>query len=54
MVRKLLTGYPAVFQNDFHLGRDVALTLRVANPRVESDMRKSTVEALQRLPPAPA
>ena len=26
----------------------------VANLRVESDMRKSTVEALQRLPPAPA
>ena len=54
VVRKLLTGYPAVFQNDFHIGRDVALTLRVANLRVESDMRKSTVEALQRLPPAPA
>ena len=52
VVRKLLTGYPDVLQNDFHLGRDGALTLRVANPRVESDMCKSTVEALQSLPPA--
>ena len=32
VVRKLLTGYPAVFQNDFHLGRDVALTLAWPTP----------------------
>ena len=47
VVRKLLTGYPDFFQNDIRLGADVALTLRVPNPRVERDMRKSMVEALQ-------
>ena len=52
VVRKLLTGYPQVFQDEFHLGRDVAVTLRVANPRAESDMRKSTVETLHSLPSA--
>ena len=52
VVRKLLTGYPEVFQDKFHLGQDVAVTLRVANPRAESDMRKSTVETLQSLPSA--
>ncbi len=52
VVRKLLTGYPQVFQDKFHLGRDVAVTLRVANPRAESDMRKSTVETLHSLPSA--
>jgi phosphoenolpyruvate carboxylase len=52
VVRKLLTGYPQVFQKEFQLGRDVALTLRVPNPRVERDMRKSMVEALQSIPSA--
>ena len=52
VVRKLLTGYPDLFQNDLQLGRDVALTLRVPNPRVERDMRKSMVEALQSVPSA--
>ena len=47
VVRKLLTGYPDFFQDDIRLGADVALTLRVPNPRVERDMRKSMVEALQ-------
>ena len=47
VVRKLLTGYPDFFQDDVQLGLDVALTLRVPNPRVERDMRKSMVEALQ-------
>ena len=46
VVRKLLTGYPEFFQEDVQLGLDVALTLRVPNPRVERDMRKSMVEAL--------
>ena len=52
VVRKLLTGYPHLFQKEFQLGRDVALTLRVPNPRVERDMRKSMVEALQSVPSA--
>ena len=50
VVRKLLTGYPEVFGDDLRLGTDVALTLRVPNPRVERDMRKSMVEALQSVP----
>jgi phosphoenolpyruvate carboxylase len=52
VVRKLLTGYHHLFQKEFQLGRDVALTLRVPNPRVERDMRKSMVEALQSIPSA--
>ena len=52
VVRKLLTGYPDFFQGNLQLGRDVALTLRVPNPRIESDMRKSMVEALQSVPSA--
>ena len=52
VVRKLLTGYPDFFQGDIQLGRDVALTLRVPNPRIEQDMRKSMVEALQSVPSA--
>jgi phosphoenolpyruvate carboxylase len=52
VVRKLLTGYHHLFQKEFQLGRDVALTLRVPNPRVERDMRKSMVEALQSVPAA--
>ncbi len=52
VVRKLLTNYPNFFQGNLQLGRDVALTLRVPNPRIESDMRKSMVEALQSVPSA--
>ncbi len=52
VVRKLLTGYPDFFQGDLQLGRDIALTLRVPNPRIEHDMRKSMVEALQSIPSA--
>ena len=52
VVRKLLTNYPDFFQGSLQLGRDVALTLRVPNPRIESDMRKSMVEALQSVPSA--
>ena len=52
VVQKLLTGYPDFFQNDRRLGHDVILTLRVPNPSVERDMRKSMVEALQSVPSA--
>lgn len=52
VVRKLLTGHPDFFRNQLQLGRDIALTLRVPNPRVERDMRKSMVEALQSVPSA--
>ena len=52
VVRKLLTGYPDFFQNRRRLGRDVVLTLRVPNPGIERDMRKSMVEALQSVPSA--
>ena len=51
VVRKLLTGYSRVFDG-LRLGRDVALTVRVPNPSVERDMRKSMVEALQSIPAA--
>ena len=47
VVRKLLTGHPDFFGDNVRLGSDVALTLRVPNPRVERDMQKSMVEALQ-------
>ncbi len=52
VVRKLLTGYPDFFQNRRRLGQDVMLTLRVPNPGIERDMRKSMVEALQSIPSA--
>ena len=52
VVQKLLTGYPDFFQTQRRLGRDVVLTLRVPNPAVERDMRKSMVEALQSVPSA--
>ena len=52
VVRKLLTSHPHFFQNAFRLGREITLTLRVPNPRVERDMRKSLVEALQSVPSA--
>ncbi|MXY43227.1 MAG: phosphoenolpyruvate carboxylase [Dehalococcoidia bacterium] len=52
VVRKLLTNYPAFFRQERLLGRDIALTLRVPNPRIERDMRKSMVEALQSVPSA--
>ena len=52
VVQKLLTGYPEFFRERRRLGRDVALTLRVPNPGIERDMRKSMVEALQSVPSA--
>ncbi len=52
VVRKLLTGHADLFRSRRRLGRDVALTLRVPNPAIERDMRKSMVEALQSIPAA--
>ncbi len=52
VVQKLLTGYPEFFRERRRLGRDVVLTLRVPNPGIEQDMRKSMVEALQSVPSA--
>ena len=52
VVQKLLTGYPEFFRESRRLGRDVVLTLRVPNPGIEQDMRKSMVEALQSVPSA--
>ena len=52
VVQKLLTGYADFFRNERRLGHDVILTLRVPNPSVERDMRKSMVEALQSVPSA--
>ncbi len=52
VVRKLLTSYPDFFRNERQLGRDIALTLRVPNPSIERNMRKSLVEALQSVPSA--
>ena len=52
VVQKLLTGFPEFFHNERRLGRDVILTLRVPNPGIERDMRKSMVEALQSVPSA--
>ena len=52
VVRKLLTGYPDFFREEHRLGQEVILTLRVPNPGIERDMRKSMVEALQSVPAA--
>ena len=52
VVQKLLTSYADFFRNERRLGHDVILTLRVPNPSVERDMRKSMVEALQSVPSA--
>ncbi len=52
VVQKLLTGHPNFFQRQRRLGTDCILTLRVPNPRIELEMRKSMVEALQSVPKA--
>ncbi len=49
VVRKLLTAYPDFF-TERRLGRDCFLTLRVANPAVERDMRKTLLETLDTIP----
>ena len=52
VVQKLLTGFPEFFLDERRLGSEVILTLRVPNPGIERDMRKSMVEALQSVPSA--
>ena len=52
VVQKLLTNYPDFFQSERRLGEDCMLTLRVPNPAIETEMRKSLVEALQSIPSA--
>lgn len=47
VVQKLLSGYPDLFRVRHKLGRDCVITLRVPNPAIEIEMRKSLVEALQ-------
>ena len=52
VVQKLLTAHSDFFKNQHQLGKDSVLTLRVPNPAIETEMRKSTVEALQGIPKA--
>ena len=52
VVHKLLSGYPDFFRNEKRLGRDCVITLRVPNPAIELEMRKSMVEALHSIPSA--
>ncbi len=49
VVRKLLSGYPGFFE-DHVLGRDVFLTYRIPNPRLESADRKVFAEILESIP----
>lgn len=49
VVRKLLVAYPDFFKAH-RLGRDVFLTLRVANPSVERTEQKAVIEALASIP----
>ena len=52
VVQKLLSSYPDFFRHERQLGRDCALTLRLPNPAIESEMRKSLAEALHGIPAA--
>ena len=52
VVQKLLTGHSRFFRSERQLGKDCVLTLRVPNPSIEWEMRKSLVEALQGIPTA--
>ncbi len=52
VVQKLLTGHPDFFKSEHQLGKSCVLTLRVPNPSIEWEMRKSLVEALQSIPTA--
>jgi len=52
VVQKLLSNYVDFFKHERKLGQDCILTLRVPNPAIEIDMRKSMVEALQGIPTA--
>lgn len=52
VVQKLLTNHADFFKERKRLGSDCRLTMRVPNPRIEVEMRKSLVEALQGIPKA--
>ena len=52
VVQKLLANHPDFFHEERKLGEDCILTLRVPNPAIETEMRKSMVEALESIPPA--
>jgi phosphoenolpyruvate carboxylase len=49
VVRKLLSNYPDYFKTH-RLGKDVFLTLRIANPSVEKTEQKAVIEALASIP----
>ena len=49
VVRKLLVAYLAFFKKH-RLGRDIFLTIRVANPSVEKAEQKALIEALTSIP----
>lgn len=51
VVRKLLDNYPDFFRAH-QLGRDVFLTYRIPNPRIEGVERKVILETLQNIPVA--
>ena len=51
VVTKLLTGYPDFFRQHT-LGQDCRITLRIPNPNIERDMRKTLLEALEGVPSA--
>ncbi|MBT0159994.1 phosphoenolpyruvate carboxylase [Candidatus Bathyarchaeota archaeon A05DMB-2] len=51
VARKLLNNYPAYFQNHI-LGRDIFLTYRIPNPKIEKVERKVVIETLQNIPVA--
>ncbi|MEM4658126.1 MAG: phosphoenolpyruvate carboxylase [Candidatus Methanosuratincola sp.] len=48
VVRKLLSNYPEYFYEN-QLGRDVFLTYRIPNPKIEGAERKVVVETLQNM-----
>ena len=51
VVSKLLTNHQELFTKQ-RLGRDCFLTLRVPNPSIEREMRKTLVETLESIPSA--
>ncbi|MFQ5859960.1 MAG: phosphoenolpyruvate carboxylase [Dehalococcoidia bacterium] len=51
VVHKLLGGFPQFFRQHT-LGRDCFLTLRVPNPAIEQEMRKTLLESLEGIPGA--
>ena len=51
VVAKLLSGYPDFFRQHV-LGQDCYITLRIPNPSIEREMRKTLLEALEGVPSA--